>query len=121
MRAVVQRAARAAVSVVDPAFKPYAYDPARARKILADAGYPNGFKIDMYGSVGRYTLDRDISLALANQLKAVGVEVNLNLWDSAKWVADLPKKYYPMSYQAFGNTIFDPEGLMNPGKVLLDS
>lgn len=100
------------VSVVDPNFKPYAYDPARARKILADAGYPNGFKIDMYGSVGRYTLDRDINLALANQLKAVGVEVNLNLWDSAKWVSDLPKKYYPMSYQAFGNTIFDPEGLM---------
>ena len=65
------------VSVVDPNFKPYAYDPALARKLLADAGYPNGFKIDMYGSVGRYTLDRDINLALANQLKAVGVEVNL--------------------------------------------
>ncbi len=100
------------VSVVDPNFKPYAYDPALARKLLADAGYPNGFKIDMYGSVGRYTLDRDINLALANQLKAVGVDVNLNLWDSAKWVGDLSKKYYPMSYQAFGNTIFDPEGLM---------
>jgi peptide/nickel transport system substrate-binding protein len=100
------------VSVVDPNFKPYAYDPALARKLLAEAGYPNGFKIDMYGSVGRYTLDRDINLALANQLKAVGVEANLNLWDSAKWVGDLSKKYYPMSYQAFGNTIFDPEGLM---------
>jgi len=100
------------VSAVDPGFKPYAFDPALARKILADAGFPNGFKIDMYGSVGRYTLDRDISLAIANQLKAVGVDVNLNLWESAKWVGELPKKYYPISYQAFGNTVFDPEGLM---------
>jgi len=100
------------VYAADPNFKPYPYDPALARKLLAEAGFPNGFKIDMYGSVGRYTLDRDISLAIANQLKAVGVEVNLNLWDSAKWVGDLPKKYYPISYQAFGNTVFDPEGLM---------
>ena len=100
------------VSAVDARLRPYAYDPALARRMLAEAGYPNGFKIDMYGSVGRYTLDRDISLAIANQLKAVGVDVNLNLWESAKWVSELPKKYYPISYQAFGNTVFDPEGLM---------
>jgi peptide/nickel transport system substrate-binding protein len=100
------------VSAVDPKMKPYAYDPALSRRILAEAGYPNGFKVDMYSSVGRYTLDRDISLAIASQLKAVGVDVNLNLWDSAKWVGDLRKKYYPISYQAFGNTVFDPEGLM---------
>jgi len=100
------------VAAVDTSLKPYAYDPALARKMLADAGYPNGFKVDMYSSVGRYTLDRDISLAIAANLKAVGVDVNLNLWESAKWVGDLSKKYYPISYQAFGNTVFDPEGLM---------
>ncbi|MEI7785486.1 MAG: ABC transporter substrate-binding protein [Betaproteobacteria bacterium] len=100
------------VAAVDKTLSPYAYDPALAKKLLAEAGYPNGFKIDMFSSVGRYTLDKDISLAIANNLKAVGVDVNLNLWESSKWVADLPKKYYPLSYQAFGNTVFDPEGLM---------
>lgn len=100
------------VAAVDKGLQPYAYDPALAKKMLAEAGYPNGFKIDMFSSVGRYTLDKDISLAIANNLKAVGVDVNLNLWESSKWVADLPKKYYPLSYQAFGNTVFDPEGLM---------
>ncbi len=100
------------VAAVDPKLAPYAYDPALAKKLLAEAGHPQGFKIDMYSSVGRYTLDKDISLAIANNLKAVGVDVNLNLWESSKWVADLPKKYYPISYQAFGNTVFDPEGLM---------
>jgi len=100
------------VAAVDKGLQPYAYDPALAKKMLAGAGYPNGFKIGMFSSVGRYTLDKDISLAIANNLKAVGVDVNLNLWESSKWVADLPKKYYPLSYQAFGNTVFDPEGLM---------
>ena len=100
------------VAAVDKGLQAYSYDPALAKKMLAEAGYPNGFKIDMFSSVGRYTLDKDISLAIANNLKAVGVDVNLNLWESSKWVADLPKKYYPLSYQAFGNTIFDPEGLM---------
>jgi peptide/nickel transport system substrate-binding protein len=100
------------VAAVDKNLQPYAYNPAQAKAMLAEAGYPNGFKIEMYSSVGRYTLDKDISLAIANNLKAVGVDVNLNLWESSKWVADLPKKYYPLSYQAFGNTIFDPEGLM---------
>jgi len=100
------------VAAVDKNLQPYAYNPALAKKMLADAGYPNGLKIDMYSSVGRYTLDKDISLVIANQLKAVGVDVNLNLWESSKWVGDLSKKYYPMSYQAFGNTVFDPEGLM---------
>lgn len=100
------------VAAEDKALQAYAYNPAQAKQLLAEAGYPNGFKIDMFSSVGRYTLDKDISLAIANNLKAVGIDVNLNLWESSKWVADLPKKYYPLSYQAFGNTVFDPEGLM---------
>lgn len=100
------------VAAVDKNLQPYPYNPTLAKKMLADAGYPGGFKVDMYSSVGRYTLDKDISLVIANNLKAVGVDVNLNLWESSKWVADLSKKYYPLSYQAFGNTVFDPEGLM---------
>lgn len=96
----------------DKTLKPYPYDPALARKLLAEAGYPNGIKVDMYSSVGRYTLDKDISLAIANNLKAAGIDVNLNLWDSTRWVQGLMKKTYPLSYQEFGNTIFDPEGLM---------
>jgi peptide/nickel transport system substrate-binding protein len=92
--------------------KPYPYDPAMAKKLLVEAGYPNGIKVDMYSSVGRYTLDKDISLAIANSMKAAGIDVNLTLWDSTKWVQGLMKKTYPLSYQEFGNTIFDPEGLM---------
>lgn len=100
------------ITPADKTLKPYPYDPAMAKKLLAEAGYPNGIKVDMYSSVGRYTLDKDISLAIANNMKAAGIDVNLNLWDSTKWVQGLMKKTYPLSYQEFGNTVFDPEGLM---------
>jgi peptide/nickel transport system substrate-binding protein len=96
----------------DKMLKPYPYNPAMARKLLAEAGYPNGIKVEMFSSVGRYTLDKDISLAIANNLKAAGFDVDLNLWESTKWVQGLMKKTYPLSYQEFGNTVFDPEGLM---------
>jgi peptide/nickel transport system substrate-binding protein len=103
-----------APSVIKPesSLKPYEYDPDRAKRLLAETGYPNGFKTEMYSPVGRYTLGKEISLVIAENLKAVGVDVDLKLWESMRWVTDLKKHYYPLSYQEFGNTIFDPEGLM---------
>jgi peptide/nickel transport system substrate-binding protein len=51
------------------------YDPERAKQLLADAGYPNGFKMTIvceYGFAGQ-----DFIVALAEQLKAVGIESDL--------------------------------------------
>jgi peptide/nickel transport system substrate-binding protein len=57
----------------DDALAPrYAYDPARARQLLAAAGYPNGFDIDFYAYNSRNEIE-----AIIGYLAAVGIRARL--------------------------------------------
>src|SRR5690606_24198948 len=39
--------------------EPYAYDPDKARALLAEAGVPSGLTVEFLGPVGRYTKDKE--------------------------------------------------------------
>ncbi len=57
------------------------YDPAKAKELLAKAGYPNGFKTVLHGDVrGR----QDDLVALQNYFGAVGIECTLDIADVAR-------------------------------------
>ena len=49
---------------------PPEYDPEGAKKLLAEAGYPNGFDIDVYSVDGVY---KDTNQVIAGQLRKIGV------------------------------------------------
>ncbi len=51
-----------------------AFDPARARALLTEAGYPNGFRLTLHCSNGRYVNDRTTCLQVAQMLTRIGVE-----------------------------------------------
>ncbi len=53
------------------------YDPDGARKLLGDAGYPNGFEVGMNCPNDRYVNDEEICKAVATMLAKIGVKVNL--------------------------------------------
>ncbi|HEX8010010.1 MAG TPA: ABC transporter substrate-binding protein [Casimicrobiaceae bacterium] len=53
------------------------YDPAAAKKLLADAGYPNGFIVGMNCPNDRYVNDAQICQAVSAMLAKIGVKVNL--------------------------------------------
>jgi peptide/nickel transport system substrate-binding protein len=53
------------------------FDPEAAKKLLADAGYPNGFEVAMNCPNDRYVNDGNICQAVAANLARVGVKVNL--------------------------------------------
>ncbi len=57
--------------------KPLAYDPEKARKLLADAGHPNGFKVGLACSNDRYIADEQTCVAIAAMWSRVGVQVDL--------------------------------------------
>ncbi|NQW02318.1 MAG: ABC transporter substrate-binding protein [Rhodospirillales bacterium] len=59
---------------VSPAMKPEPYDPAGAKKLLAEAGYPDGFKLTIHGPNDRYINDAKITEAIAQMLSATGIK-----------------------------------------------
>ncbi|GIW08199.1 MAG: ABC transporter substrate-binding protein [Dehalococcoidia bacterium] len=57
----------------NPNVKPYPYDPAKARQLLAQAGYPNGFKIRMGVTLGT-TAAEPTFLLIQSQFREVGID-----------------------------------------------
>jgi peptide/nickel transport system substrate-binding protein len=53
------------------------HDPAAAKKLLADAGYPNGFEVGMNCPNDRYVNDSAICQAIAAMMAQIGVKINL--------------------------------------------
>lgn len=56
------------------AVPPAAFDPAAARRLLAEAGFPQGFRLTLHCSNGRYVNDRQTCLQVAQMLSRIGIE-----------------------------------------------
>ena len=72
--------------------QPYPYDPAKAKKLLAEAGHPNGFTTDFLVTTGRYNMDRQVAEAIQGQLAAVGIKLNIVSPEFGAYLAALNKK-----------------------------
>ena len=91
---------------------PYPYDPARAKKLMAEAGFPNGFEFALSAPRGRYVKDAEIAEAVAGQLAAVGIRANLwirpwtTFWE--RYLSPAKKEFGDGAFMAgFGNTSLD--------------
>lgn len=90
----------------NPDVKPYPYDPAKAKALLAAAGYPDGFEIVLNDAVGT---PKEMAEAVAAYLGQVGVRVKINRIDYAAWSRlNNTHKTGPMTTTQFTNAIYDP-------------
>ena len=66
----------------DPGLKPYEYNPEKAKKLLAEAGYPNGFEVRLAFSPYMPQVQEQAE-AIAADLAKVGVQVKLESFERA--------------------------------------
>jgi peptide/nickel transport system substrate-binding protein len=82
----------------------YPYDVDLARKLLAEAGYADGFEVGMDCPNDRYVNDEAICQAVASMLARIGVKVNLNAETRAKYFATILGPVYDTSFYMLGWT-----------------
>lgn len=90
----------------DPAIAPYPHDPEKARRLLAEAGYPNGFEIT-------YTTTKDeIAEKLAQSMQAdlaeVGVRMRIELVTFPTYLDLVGRRRLPFAYTAWFMDFPDP-------------
>lgn len=85
--------------------KRHPYDPAAAKKLMTEAGYPNGFEIEMDCPNDRYVNDEAICQATVSMLARIDVKVKLNAVPKAKYFEKAgPTKKYDSSFNLLGWT-----------------
>lgn len=105
------------------------YDPEASKKLLAEAGYPDGFSFTMDCSNDRYVNDERICQAIVGMLGRVGLKVTLNAQTRSKFFEKVLARdtsfamigWQPLSYDAHStlqdtmNTPVEKVGTYNVG------
>jgi peptide/nickel transport system substrate-binding protein len=85
-----------------PGLKAEPYDPEGAKKLLAEAGYPDGFNLTIHGPAGRYVNDEKIVQAVAQMLSRVGIGAKVETAPMAPYSARASKQEFSFHMVGWG-------------------
>ena len=99
----------------DPAIEARApFDQAAARKLLAEAGYPDGFEVQLNCPNNRYVNDEQICIALAGMWAQVKVKVKVAAEPRSTYFPRLEKYDFSMYMLGWGGASTDAEQVLTP-------
>jgi peptide/nickel transport system substrate-binding protein len=120
------------VTTAWPQPSPFYTDLDKAKALLAEAGYPEGFKTTLSYDVTTSTTREPIAVLAQANLKQIGVDVQIEKVPGAEWYTRLNKKdmplllmsfkawlnypdyYFYWTYDGINNSVFDDMNYKNP-------
>lgn len=97
-----------------PALKPVAFDLAGAKKLLAEAGYPDGFKLTFHASNDRYPNDAKVAQALGQMFSRVGIVTEVVTMPGAVYFPRASKLEFSMIMGGAAVETGESSGVLGP-------
>ncbi|HXH82362.1 MAG TPA: ABC transporter substrate-binding protein [Candidatus Tectomicrobia bacterium] len=100
----------------DPKLKPIKQDLARTKKLLAEAGYPNGVEITLNAPQGRYVRDKEVAEAVGGQLSKAGIRTTVRTFEFVNYLNNMVyvHKAGPVWLIGWGTPTMDAETVYVP-------
>jgi peptide/nickel transport system substrate-binding protein len=92
----------------------FPYDLAKARQLMADAGYADGFEVQLDCPNNRYIQDEEICVALANMWAQLKVKVKVATLPRASYFPKVEKYDFSMYMLGWGGAVTDAETTLTP-------
>ena len=96
----------------DPGIAAPGFDAARAQRLLAEAGFPNGFRVVLAGPNNRYVNDEQVLQAVAQMWSRIGVRADLQAMPSNVYFARSARDEFPVGLSGWGTSSGEPDSPM---------
>ena len=84
-----------------------AYDPDGARRLLADAGYPQGFGLTLHATNNRYLNDSQVAQATAQMLSRIGIRTRVEVMPVASYFSKARAGAFSFQMLGWGSSAGD--------------
>lgn len=89
---------------LSPNLRPVAFDPERARTLLAEAGYREGFRVTLHATNDRYPNDDKVAQAIAQMWARIGIQTEVALLPNAAFFPAASRQEFSVMAAQYGTS-----------------